>query len=163
MNVKRDLWYAFPGFGTDQLADGKKIVAVCAGLVHPEFQKLTQRSNMVSIPSDGRFTSHINGRNMPYPQEWHFNWMTWTQAFVVTPAGFGPTRLGIGVYLPATKELRICSAMRRVNNGPFALRLTDQAKQVFILAERQTGLILGKIYGGMSESAEPLPENMDLY
>jgi hypothetical protein len=163
MNVRNVLWHVFPGFGTDQLADGKKIVAVCAELINSEFHKLTQRSNMIAIPSDGRFVTHVNGQPLTYPQEWHFNWMAWTRAFLVTPAGGGPTRLGIGVYIPATKELRICSAMRRVNDGPFVMRLTNQAKQVFILAERQTGLRSGKIYGGMGESAEPIPENIDLF
>lgn len=164
MHVKFMLWHTFPGCGTDQLRHGEKILSICARSVDSRFKGLTHRSNVVTIPIDNRMVVQSSAsRAVTYPQEWHMQWKKWVRSTLLVPTGFGPTRFAIGVYLPATKELNICSEVRHVSDSLFALRLTSHEQQVFLLAERQVILRPGGIFGGTEESAKQLPEQIELY
>lgn len=164
MNVQFLLWHAFAGCGMNQLANGKKILDICRGSVQAEFGQFVHRSNPITVPSDGRLTTRgFKGKRATYPSDWHFRWKEWAQALLIVPNGFSPTRFAICSYITATRELKICSKMRRIADGPFAMRLTDQDQQLFVIAERQVSLRSGGIFGGMGETDRPLPEKIDLY
>lgn len=160
MNIKRILWHVFPGCGMEQLANGKKVLNICRTVLRSEFTQFVHRSNPITIPTDDRLVT--NGTR-PYPQEWHFKWKDWTQALLIVPTGFGPTRFTICAYSPATRTLNACDEMRRVSDGPFAIQLANHDRHLFAIAERQIALRSGGIYGGLEEGSCHLPEQIDMY
>lgn len=164
MSAKFVLWYAFLGCEAEQLRNGKKIRDACMRTIDLEIQGLVHRSaNILAVPADDRMVADIRRRTASYPQAWHFQWLTWVRSILVIPHGFGPTRFAIGIYLPKTRELRICSKMRRISEGPFARRLADQDQQLFLIAERQISMRSGGIFGGIEASARQLPQQIDMY
>lgn len=160
MNVKRILWHMFPECGMDQLASGKMVLNICKAIFRPEFFQFVHRSNPVTIPADDRL---VTNSTHPYPQEWHFKWKDWTQALLIVPTGFGPTRFTICTYSPATRTLNACDEMRRISDGPFAMQLTGHDQYLFTIGERQIALRSGGIYGGLEEGARHLSEQTDMY
>lgn len=162
MPIQNALWYTFTICETDQLTSAKKILDACGGTVNATLRQFIHRSSAIAIPADDRLATTIRGRKQIYPQEWHFQWKTWMRSFMLLPSGPNATLFAIMTYEPATKELKIYSAIRRVNDGPFALRLDNRQRQAILIAERQLSLRPVGLFEGIGTMSRQLSEKIDL-
>lgn len=163
MELQTAMWHNVSRCDPTQIATVRGIWGTCPRIFSTAIQnRLVHKSNKIEIPIDGRLQHGTRGRHA-YPQEWHFEWMTWFRALVMHCSEPGTAQMAIFVYLPTTQELQLYSNLRRMSDGPFARRLSDQPQQLFVIAERLIMLKSDGVYGGTSEGDRPMPEKVAVY
>jgi hypothetical protein len=114
---------------------------------------------LIQVEADGR-TPHHGGVREAMP------WCDWVRYALIQPSIPRTTPLANGRFVIAclsleSGELKLCSEMRSVRHGPFALRLASAKQHVFLLSECPTSLTHEGCFGN---GAKPPAQSLfDLY
>lgn len=164
MEPKRNVWHVIPKCEPTRITTAASLWQLFPDVFSTELQsRLIYISNKLNIPLDDRM-HHAPGRKpSAYSQERQFEWARWVRAMLISPVGKNTGRMAIFIYRTRTKQLELCSQLRRVNEGTFARRLTDEPQQIFMATEELVMLKSAGIYGGIDLPTRQLPEKIALY